>query len=162
MLGFGLLGAAIAAYIRTDSTVDADATGGQELGRVIVRGLSAAVVLFLAVKGGLAVLAVGEQDPNAYVLFFLCMVGAVYSEDVWRWARERFLRRINDDASGSDSSRRVGHKSSIDAGPGGVQKTGVAKAPGQPEKPAGASTGSPQGLGAASRVAPVPNEPPVD
>lgn len=93
MLGFGLLGASIAAYVRTGTK---GAASNGEIGRVVVRGLSAAVVLFLAVKGGLAVLTVGEQDPNAYVLFFFCLVGAVYSEDVWNWARSKFLGKLGD------------------------------------------------------------------
>lgn len=107
MLGFGLLGASIAAYVRATPTTgshddDGSSSSGHELGRVVVRGFSAAVVLFLAVKGGLAVLTVGEQDPNAYVLFFLCLVGAVYSEDVWNWARTKFLGRIGNGNGGGD------------------------------------------------------------
>jgi hypothetical protein len=100
MLGFGLLGAAISAFVRTDTRADNRAVpraNGAEVGRVVVRGLSAAVVLFLAVKGGLAILAVGEQDPNAYVLFFTCLVGAVFSEDVWTWARTKFLKNLGGD-----------------------------------------------------------------
>jgi hypothetical protein len=94
MLGFGLLGASIGAYVRSGSQ---QGEGGEgDIARVVIRGLSAAVVLFLAVKGGLAVLTVGEQDPNAYLLFFLCLVGAVYSEDVWRWARGKFLGRLGE------------------------------------------------------------------
>ncbi|MBT9465519.1 hypothetical protein [Hydrogenophaga sp.] len=131
MLGFGLLGAAIAAYIRTGSSTDARAEGGHELGRVVVRGLSAAVVLFLAVKGGLAVLAVGEQDPNAYVLFFLCLVGAVYSEDVWLWARAKFLSRIG---NGSDDGGKKG------GAPGGQERSAGDR--GQ-ESQAGSKTGAP-------------------
>ena len=105
MLGFGLLGAAISAFVRTDTRADNRAVpraNGEEVGRVVVRGLSAAVVLFLAVKGGLAILAVGEQDPNAYVLFFTCLVGAVFSEDVWTWARAKFLK----DLGGDDQATR--------------------------------------------------------
>lgn len=131
MLGFGLLGAAIAAYVRTGSSTDARAEGGHELGRVVVRGLSAAVVLFLAVKGGLAVLAVGEQDPNAYVLFFLCLVGAVYSEDVWLWARAKFLSRIGD--GNDDRGKNVG-------APGGQEKSAADR--GQ-ESHAGSKTDAP-------------------
>lgn len=52
--------------------------------------MSAAIVVFLAVKGGLAAFAVDAGEPNAYVLFFTCLIGAVFSEDVWAWARKRF------------------------------------------------------------------------
>ncbi|WP_020656078.1 hypothetical protein [Massilia niastensis] len=97
MLGFGLLGAAIATFVR----------GGQQRGKVsltaevtsvLIRGLSAAVVVFLAVKGGLAVFSTGDAEPNAYVVFLTCLVGAVFSEDVWTWARTRFLDSFRQDA----------------------------------------------------------------
>jgi hypothetical protein len=49
-------------------------------------------VVFLAAYGGLAVLAGGSSsDPNPYVLFVTCLVGAVYSEAVWRWARTKLV-----------------------------------------------------------------------
>jgi hypothetical protein len=98
MLGFGLLGSAIATFVR----------GGAERGQVslaaevtsvLVRGLSAAVVVFLAVKGGLAIFSTGDSEPNAYVVFLTCLVGAVFSEDVWTWARSKFLENLSSKAS---------------------------------------------------------------
>jgi len=50
-------------------------------------------VVFLAVKGGLAIFASGEGELNAYVLFFTCLVGAVFSEDVWGCARDKLSLR---------------------------------------------------------------------
>jgi hypothetical protein len=90
MLGFGLLGSAIATFVRTGPT-SSKASLTAEVTSVIVRGLSAAVVVFLAVKGGLAVFSSGDAEPNAYVVFLTCLVGAVFSEDVWAWARAKFL-----------------------------------------------------------------------
>lgn len=89
MLGFGLLGAAISTVVRSDLQQRSERAALDEVGRIVVRGLSAALVVFLAVKGGLAVFTAGEASPNAYVLFFTCLVGAVFSEDVWLWARQR-------------------------------------------------------------------------
>lgn len=99
MLGFGLLGAAISTFVRTDIKAP-ERPALEEVGRVVVRGLSAAVVVFLAVKGGLAVFTTGESAPNAYVLFFTCMVGAVFSEDVWRWAHNKLGGITPGDTSG--------------------------------------------------------------
>jgi hypothetical protein len=106
MLGFGLLGAAISSTVRarpkaadgTEEPVRAD------IGRVIVKGITAAVVIFLAVMGGLAIFAADSQEPNAYVLFFTCLVGAVFSEDVWAWARKRMQQNLSQGTAGRSAS----------------------------------------------------------
>jgi hypothetical protein len=58
---------------------------------VVIRGLSAAIVVFLAVEGGLAIFAGGtvDPDPNPYVLLLTCPIGAVFSEHIWEWAQEK-------------------------------------------------------------------------
>jgi hypothetical protein len=96
MLGFGLLGAAITSFVRAEPMADDDPRG--LVGHVVIRGVTAAVLVFLAAKGGLAVFASGAGEPNAYVLFFTCLVGAVFSEDVWTWARARFNARLQGEA----------------------------------------------------------------
>lgn len=106
MLGFGLLGAAISSFIRKGLTPDAEQVQLDDLLGMVVRGLSAAVIVFLAVTGGLAAFATGETQPNAYVLFFTCLVGAVFSERVWKWARERLEGQLGgaDDVANSKAS----------------------------------------------------------
>jgi len=101
MLGFGLLGSAIATFVRAPAGGSRQTTLPGEVSILIVRGLSAAIVIFLAVKGGLAVFSTGETELNAYVLFFTCLVGAVFSEDVWLWAREKFGQTFPGDPSSS-------------------------------------------------------------
>ena len=63
---------------------------GKSLTTPVLKGISAAVIIFLAVLGGLSVFSSAEADPNPYILFFTCMVGAVYSEQIWAWA-QKFL-----------------------------------------------------------------------
>lgn len=92
MLGFGLLGSVIATFIRVGKGRDQKSLIA-EVTSVLVRGISAAIVVFLAVKGGLVVFSTGESEPNAYVVFFTCLVGAVYSEDVWKLARSKFFKK---------------------------------------------------------------------
>lgn len=91
MLGFGLFGSVITAAIRHSNLTHAGLSLGA-LGLALMRGMSAAVVVFLAVKGGLAVIAQGDLNPNPYAMFFACFVGAVFSEDVWTAAREWFSK----------------------------------------------------------------------
>jgi hypothetical protein len=96
MLGFGLFGAMISTFVRerkrkkeaeshgeetTDRPIISDLTG------VLVRGLSAAVVIFLSIMGGLVVFNAEAASPNPYVLFLTCLIGAVFSERVWNWAQ---------------------------------------------------------------------------
>lgn len=104
MLGFGLLGSAIATFVR-GGTARGQVSLTAEVTSVLVRGLSAAVVVFLGVKGGLAIFSSGDNEPNAYVVFLTCLVGAVFSEDVWTWARKKFLENL--DSEGSQATRKV-------------------------------------------------------
>ncbi|OQW33423.1 MAG: hypothetical protein A4E19_03195 [Nitrospira sp. SG-bin1] len=104
MLGFGLLGATISSFVRSkEGSVLTEPTLG-ELGGVLVRGLSAAVIVYLAVKGGLAAYAVGETEPNAYVLFFTCLIGATFSERVWDWSRAKLEGQLPTEASSQQVS----------------------------------------------------------
>jgi hypothetical protein len=87
LVGFGLFGALISTYVRKGE----GAPARPELFEVLARGTSAAVMVFLAAYGGIAVLAEHPTDPNPYVVFATCLAGAVFGEDVWRWARSRFI-----------------------------------------------------------------------
>ena len=107
MLGFGLLGSAVSTFVREqiNSRGELDArlkTGApsipaavpakplvDDLAGVVIRGLSAAVVVFLAVEGGLASFSNTSTAPNPYVLFLTCLIAAVFSERVWIWAQTR-------------------------------------------------------------------------
>ena len=84
MLGFGLLGAALSSLVRVQTNLD------RNVAAVALGGLSAAVIIFLTAKGGLAVFLLGDATPNPYVLFFFCIVGAVYWEEVWDKAKKKF------------------------------------------------------------------------
>jgi hypothetical protein len=101
MIGFGLLGAACSTFVREVSQRPAKAPGSdgalvEDLAGVVIRGVSAAVVVFLAVFGGLAVFASDSQpNPNPYVVLFTCLVGAVFSEIVWNWAQDKLKGELN-------------------------------------------------------------------
>jgi hypothetical protein len=64
------------------------------LAGVVIRGLSAAIVVFLAVEGGLAIFSSGSGAPNPYVLLLTCLVASVFSEVVWDWAREKLREKL--------------------------------------------------------------------
>lgn len=124
MLGFGLLGSAIATFVRARAALPAQPSVVAEISRVAIRGVSAAIVIFLAAKGGLSILANGESEPNPYVLFFGCLVGAVFSEDVWVWARDRFLVGLNGEDEGAvdrDETAAVGIAATAEQSPAKVQ-----------------------------------------
>ena len=89
LLGFGLLGAGCSTFVRYRER-QADALAAEHVGGVIIRGTSAAVVVFLGVYGGLAIFSSSATEPNAYAIFFLCLVAAVFSEEAWDWAHHRF------------------------------------------------------------------------
>lgn len=89
MLGFGLLGSAVSSFVRGRIIREKGEALVGDLSGVLIKGLSAAVIVFLAVEGGIAFFTTGEIAPNPYVLFFTCLVGAAFSENIWEWARER-------------------------------------------------------------------------
>lgn len=91
LVGFGLFGALVSEFVRGGR----DAKLKPNLFSVICIGGSAAIVVFLAAYGGIAVVAEVESAPNPYVLFVTCLVGAVFGEDIWQWARERFVPHTN-------------------------------------------------------------------
>jgi len=81
LLGFGLFGAISSSFIRQESE--------STTRNIFVRGIWAAILVYLAVVGGLAVFAQGSAVPNPYAIYFTCFVAAVFSEDVWSWAKSR-------------------------------------------------------------------------
>ena len=71
------------------------------------------MVIFLAVEGGLSVFAAGEKEPNGYILCFACLVGAVFSEHVWQWARGQLVAKLptgNTDESQKRSDLKPQHR----------------------------------------------------
>lgn len=86
-MGFGLLGAAASTIIRESGAERTNRALVTDLPLLIIRGLTAAIVVFLAIKGGLTVFAATPTDPNPYVLLLTCLVAAVFSEPVWEAAR---------------------------------------------------------------------------
>jgi hypothetical protein len=87
MLGAGLLGAAASSFIRQRGERAVGRPLVDDLAGIVIRGFSAAIVIFLAVQGGINIFASSTGEPNPYVLLCTCLVGAVFSEDVWTKAR---------------------------------------------------------------------------
>jgi hypothetical protein len=121
MIGFGLLGSAISTFVRESH--DHKRAPGEplvgDLAGVVLRGVSAAIVVFLAVEGGLNVFSGSASEPNPYVLLFTCIVGAVFSERVWEWAREKIIppaKKDLDNAGAGDSPAPAGPKQGASGG----------------------------------------------
>lgn len=98
MLGAGLLGSGVATFLRSQRS--GKQSEGQLAG-VVVRGVTAAIVVFLAVQGGLSTVAVSSgstpPSPNPYLLLLICFVAAVYSEQVWNTALRRLVKQLGSD-----------------------------------------------------------------
>jgi len=105
MLGFGLLGSAVSSFVRQGTHRQPDGSLVKDLSTLIIRGATAAVVVFLAVKGGLAIFASGTGEPNSYVLLLTCLVAAAFSEDVWKAARE-WLRKQTGERGGDKGEEK--------------------------------------------------------
>ncbi|HZV68480.1 MAG TPA: hypothetical protein VFG10_03020 [Saprospiraceae bacterium] len=90
LIGFGLLGAAGSTFIREQRTKANPQLLIEDLPGVMIKGFTAAIVVFLGVQGGLAVLTNNDSELNAYALFFVSFVAAVFSDDAWAWAKGKF------------------------------------------------------------------------
>jgi hypothetical protein len=102
VIGFGLFGASISSFVRDFTSMKAGQPGKDfNVGEMIIRGISAAVVIFLAVEGGLSVFTQEKMNPNPHVLFFSCLVGAVFSEQIWNWAKDKLEDNFKTDEEGS-------------------------------------------------------------
>ncbi len=120
MMGFGLLGAVISTFVRERRGKGRHEVNPHvivfDLAGVVLRGLSAAVVVFLAVQGGLAVLSGAGSDPNPYVLLLACFVAAVFSERVWGSALKYLSDRLPGEGADANGGTKVDEN--IDGGPG--------------------------------------------
>lgn len=103
MLGFGLLGAAISSFQITPKPT---ATAQSYISIIedfktkpiitnfwatLARGFSAAILIYLATKGGIAILTSNlSADPNGYILLLLCFISAVFSEKVWNLVKTKY------------------------------------------------------------------------
>lgn len=106
MLGFGLLGAAISSIIRDAKVRQAGEPLVKDLTSVAIRGMSATVVVYLAAKGGLAIIAGGAApEPNSYVLLLTCFVASVFGDDVWVSTRKWFQGREGPAAAAQTESK---------------------------------------------------------
>jgi len=75
MFGFDLFSATIS-HIILENTGDETSTGtllAVDFLILIIKGLSAAIVIFLAAKGGLLVVSGSDPNLNSYVIFFFCI-----------------------------------------------------------------------------------------
>ena len=113
LVGFSLLGATVSRVVRLGAADGLAGLDVSDLMRVVAGGVTAAMLVFLAAYGGLAVLGETEADPNPYVIFAFCLVGAIFSERVWLWAEDSILARITGREQGTDipeSDTRPGTK----------------------------------------------------
>jgi hypothetical protein len=152
LVGFSLLGATVSRAVRARDENTKAGLSLDDLLSVVAGGMTAAVVVFLAAYGGLAVLGNSASDPNPYVVFVTCLIGAVYSEDVWSWARKRVLQaRIDDkdptkdpksnlpakDSATNSAKNTSGTEPPKDAGNDQNQAPATAKKDDQTPKPPG-------------------------
>jgi hypothetical protein len=96
MIGFGLLGSAASTLVRERARAPRTREDPivSDLAAVIIRGVSAAILVFLAVEGGSAIFGTTSGEPNPYVIFLTCLVAAVFSETVWENARNRLSEAL--------------------------------------------------------------------
>ena len=89
LLGFSLLGAGGSTFIKEKKTGETDILI-QDLTGVLIKGVTAAIVVFLGVQAGLAILSTNKGELNAYALFFISFTAAVFSDTAWEWAKSKF------------------------------------------------------------------------
>lgn len=108
LFGFGLLGSIGSTFIRrriinvkegdeNDTLILSDLQG------ILINGISAAIVIFLAVKGAVVIFSTDGNNLNPYVLFFSCLIASVFSEDVWSWARTKLNQNLGNSTTNNSA-----------------------------------------------------------
>jgi len=117
-LGFGMIGSVVARAIAPQSTGSAEAPprGG---GDTLLVGVTAAMIIFLAAQGGLAVIAGNGPAINPYILFLAGLVGAAFGDRIWEAARLRLLKEIADTDKEKEEQAATGEGSEVGEGPNG-------------------------------------------
>ncbi len=86
MLGFGLLGASIFSFKKSGNFIESFKTKPlvKDFANVLTRGFGAALVVYLATKGGLTIFTGNANtDTNGYILLLTCFTAAIFSDRVW-------------------------------------------------------------------------------
>jgi len=104
MLGFGILGSAVSTFVREQKQGSTGNVIVKDVYGVAIRGVSAAVVVYLTVVGGLSVFASDVEKPNPYALFLTCLIGSVFSDRIWAWAQRYLATTLGDTADNAEST----------------------------------------------------------
>lgn len=98
LLGFALFGSVIGAFGKINFKTLADddklTEGGiyYDIIVYLVKGFSAALVAYLSIKGGLSLITTNNTDKvNPYLILFLCFISAVFSDNIWEWAKTKLV-----------------------------------------------------------------------
>ncbi len=85
LIGFGLLGALVAQFVKSGGKQEFDMA---QIAAVVFSGFCAAIVVYVGAYGGLTIVSMSGDDPNPYVVFMACLVGAVFSAEIWERAKK--------------------------------------------------------------------------
>lgn len=92
LMGFSWLGAAIGRLQILRMMEDREAESYTDYVFLYLRGMAAAFLLYLTMKGGVTILTTGSMsEVNPYLVLAVSFVGAVFSERTWAWALDRFF-----------------------------------------------------------------------
>jgi hypothetical protein len=105
LIGFGLLGAAGSTFIKEKQHNGENNLLVNDLTGVLIKGFTAAIVVFLGVQGSLAVLTSNSGELNAYALFFITFVAAVFSDEAWNWAKNKFWKDFGSEEEGAEKGK---------------------------------------------------------
>ena len=98
LIGFGLLGAVIGTFGRSSNAPDLT-TRTEIINNIyttIIKSFSASILTYLSIKGGISVLTSNAENyTNPYFVLFVCFIAAVYSEDIWMWAKKKMFPNQN-------------------------------------------------------------------
>ncbi len=123
LFGFGLLGSIGSTFIRrriknvADNESDDTTIVTYDMQGILINGISAAIVVFLAVKGAVVIFSTDGDNLNPYILFFTCLVASVFSEDVWRWARTKLNQNLGNSAEGRSGDGNNGQNNDSNRNP---------------------------------------------
>lgn len=92
IFGVALFGCVIGSYRRNTIEKTLSNPLAVDIAPLLFKSFSASLITYLSIKGGVSVIAADKgTEINPYFIMLVCFAAAVYSDEIWVWAKGKFI-----------------------------------------------------------------------